>query len=80
MTNEEKPHRHPFDDVVTDEARQHMRAARDEMRQSVEALFPPGFIEHRRAARKEMLKAARSLLDSAIQHLEQREHATETKV
>ena len=80
MSSEEKPHRHPFDDVVPEEARQHMRAARDEMRQSVESLFPPGFIEHRRAARKEMLKAARSLLDSAIQHLEKREHETQTKV
>jgi hypothetical protein len=80
MTSEDIPHRHPFDSVVNEEARQHMRAARDEMRQSVEALFPPGFIEHRRAARKEMLKAARSLLDSAIQHIEQREHAAETKV
>ena len=80
MTNEEKPHRRPFDGVVTEEARQHMRAARDEMRQSMETLFPPGFIEHRRAARKEMLKAARSLLDSAIQHMEQRERVPETKV
>ena len=80
MTNAEKPHPHPFEEFVPEEARQHMRAARDEMRQTVEALFPPGFIEHRRAARKEMLKAARSLLDSAIQHLEQREHQTETKV
>jgi hypothetical protein len=80
MATEEKPHRHPLDDVVTPEARQHMRAAREEMRQSMESLLPPGFIEHRRAARKEMLKAARSLLDSAIQHLEQREHASETKV
>ena len=80
MTNEEKPHPHPFEEFVPEEARKHMRAARDEMRQTVEALFPPGFIEHRRAARKEMLKAARSLLDSAIQHLEQREHRTETKV
>ena len=79
MTNEEKPRSHPFDGFVTDEARQHMRAARDEMRQSVESLFPPGFIEHRRAARKEMLKAARTFLDSAIERLEQREHGTTTK-
>ena len=78
MTGQEKPH-HPINDFVSDEARQHMRAAREEMRQSVEALFPPGFIEHRRAARKEMLKAARSFLDSAIQHLEKREHETATK-
>ena len=80
MATEEKPHHHPIDDVVTPEARQHMRAAREEMRRSMESLFPPGFIEHRLAARKEMLKAARSLLDSAIQHLEQREHSGETKV
>ncbi len=80
MATEEKPHHHPIDDVVTPEARQHMRAAREEMRRSMESLFPPGFIEHRLAARKEMLKAARSLLDSAIQHLEQREHPGETKV
>ena len=82
MTNEEKPqsHPHPFDGFMTDEARQHLRAAREEMRKSAESLFPPGFLEHRRAARKEMLKAARSFLDSAIQHLEEREHATETKV
>jgi len=80
MTSEEIPHRRPFDDVVPDEARQHMRAARNEMRLSVEALFPPGFIEHRRAARKEMLKAARSMLDSAIQRLDQREQTTQTKV
>jgi hypothetical protein len=80
MSNEEKPHRRPFDDVVTEEAREHMRAARQEMRRSVESLFPPGFIEHRRAARKEMLLAVRSLLDSAIQRIEKREGQTETKV
>jgi hypothetical protein len=80
MITEDKPHTHPFDEFVPNEARQHMRAARDEMRQSVEALFPPGFIEHRRAARKEMLKAARSFLDNAIQRLEQREQGTTTKV
>ena len=79
MSSEEKTHHNPFEKVMPEEARQHMHAAREEMRQSVEAMFPPGFIEHRRAARKEMLKAARSLLDSAIQRLEQREHPTETK-
>ncbi len=79
MSSEEKSHHNPFEKVVPEEARQHMHAAREEMRQSVEALFPPGFVEHRRAARKEMLKAVRGLLDSAIQHMEQREHPTETK-
>ncbi len=78
-TADEKTHRHPFEDVVTDETRQHVRAAREEMRRSMESLFPPGFLEHRRAARKEMLLAARSLIDSALQRIEQREHPTETK-
>jgi hypothetical protein len=80
MTNEEKPHRHPLDDVLPEETRQHMRAAREEMRRGMESLFPPGLIEHRRAARKEMLLAARSLIDSAIQRIERRQHETETKV
>ncbi len=80
MSTEEKPERHGFKGVMNEEARQHMRAAREEMRRSMESLFPPGFIEHRRAARKEMLLAARSLLDSAIQRIEKREHPTETKV
>ena len=79
MATEEKPHMHPFKEFVPEEARQHMRAAREEMRKSAETLFPPGFIEHRRAARKEMLKAARSFLDSAIQRMEQREQGTTTK-
>ena len=80
MATEEKSRTHPFEHVVSEEARQHLKAARSEMRQSVEALFPPGFIEHRRAARKEMLKAVRSVLDSTIERMEQREHSAETKV
>jgi len=51
-----------------EEAREHMRAARSEMRESLKSLFPPEFIEHRRAARKEVLLAARALLDRAIEH------------
>jgi hypothetical protein len=39
----------------------------------VETLLPPGFIEHRRAARREMLKAARSLIDAALEKMEERE-------
>lgn len=55
------------------EAREHARAARHEMRQSIEALVPAGFIEHRRKARKEMLLAFRSLIDHAIARIEARE-------
>ena len=78
MTNEDKPHHNPIDDILSDETRRHMKRARAEMRRSVESMFPPGFVEHRRAARKEMLLAVRSLLDSAIQHMDPPE--TETKV
>ncbi len=55
---------------IPEEARAHARAAREEMHQSFEALFPPEFIQHRRAARKEMLMAARALVDHAIERLE----------
>jgi hypothetical protein len=53
-----------------EEAREHLRAARREMRASVEAMMPPGFLEHRRAARREALLAVRSLIDKAIEGLE----------
>jgi hypothetical protein len=55
---------------VPEEARQHMRAAREEMRESIRSLLPPGFVEHRRKARKEMLLAWRSLIDSAIERMD----------
>jgi hypothetical protein len=63
-------HPHPLDEFVPREALAHMKAARDEMRKSVEALLPPGFVEHRRAARREMLLAARSVIEAALRRLE----------
>ena len=57
--------------AVPEETREHLKAARDEMRKSVETLFPPGFLEHRRAARREMLKAVRSLIDHTLKRLEE---------
>ena len=57
---------------IPEDVREHMRAARDEMRQSIEGLLPPKFLEHRRAARKEMLLAFRSMLDHAIEHVDER--------
>ncbi len=53
---------------IPEETRQHLKAARAEMLKSMEALLPPGFLEHRHAARREMLMAARSLIDAAIHH------------
>ena len=52
------------------EAHEHMRTARENMRKSIKALLPPGYMEHRRAARKEMLLAMRSLVDAAIDRVE----------
>ena len=57
-------------EYIPEDVREHMRAARDEMRKSVEGLLPPEFVEHRRAARKEMLLAFRGLIDHAIQRME----------
>ncbi len=59
-------------EYIPEDVREHMRAAREEMRRSVEGLLPPKFVEHRRAARKEMLLAFRSMLDHAIEHIDER--------
>jgi hypothetical protein len=61
-----------YESRVPEEARQHFRAARKEMRKSLEVLLPEGFLEHRRGARKEMLLAWRSLLDDAIQRMDEK--------
>jgi hypothetical protein len=58
---------------IPEEAYAHLRSAHAEMRESVSALFPPEFIEHRRAARKEMLLAAQSFINRAIERIEARE-------
>lgn len=63
---ENKEERRERKQAMPEETREHLQAARDEMRKSVETLFPPGFLEHRR----EMLKAARSLIDHALKRLE----------
>jgi hypothetical protein len=56
---------------LPEEARQHLRTARDEFRQSIEGMLPPEFIEHRRRARREMLLAARSLIDHALKRMDE---------
>jgi hypothetical protein len=57
---------------IPEEAREHYQKAREELHKSIETLLPAGFIEHRRAARKEMLLAMRSMLDSAINHMDKK--------
>lgn len=55
---------------LPEETRDHLRAARKEMRHSIEALLPPDFVTHRRAARREMLLAAQSAIQHALDRLE----------
>ena len=69
---EEKTERKRMHDFVPEDAREHLRAAREEIRKSYEGLLPPGFVEHRRAARKEFLLAARSLIDAALKRMDEK--------
>jgi hypothetical protein len=65
--------RKKMEEHIPSEAREHMKAARQAMRESVRTLFPPEFIEQRRAARREMLMAARSMIDHALERMEKKE-------
>lgn len=75
--NETTNRRKRFEDEIPEEVRQHARAAREELRESVKAFLPPGFIEHRRKARKEMLLAWRSLIDATLERMEEKEEKIE---
>jgi hypothetical protein len=59
-------------DENLEEAKEHFHAARSAMRDSIKALIPSGYREHRRAARKEFLLGLRKLLDVAIDHAEKK--------
>jgi hypothetical protein len=72
MAEEKKERKRPLATLMGDEAAEHFRTARQEMRQSWQALLPPGFVEHRRAARKEFLLAVRSVLDTAVKRLDEK--------
>jgi hypothetical protein len=65
--------REKMDEYIPGEAWEHMKAARQAMRESARSLFPPEFIEQRRAARREMLLAARSMIDRALERMEKKE-------
>jgi len=56
---------------VPEETRQHVKTARSEMRESIKSLFPSKFVAHRQAARKEMLMAARSMINHALERIEE---------
>jgi len=71
--DENKSRRRPFEDKVPEEVRQHTRAAREEMRESIKAFLPPEFWEHGKKARKEMLLAWRSMIDAALERMDNKE-------
>ncbi len=71
-SKDEEKHGH-FGHTIPDEAREHLHAARAQMRESMGAFFPPEFVAHRRAARREALLAARSLIDHALKRIEEAE-------
>jgi len=73
MTESKTRSQKPSEGCIPEETRQHLRAAGEELRKSVEALLPEGFITHQRKARKEVLLAWRSILDAAIARLEESE-------
>jgi len=69
---EKATRRNPFEDKIPEEVRQHVRAAREELRESIKAFLPPEFVEHRKKARKEMLLAWRSIIDAALERIEEK--------
>ena len=70
--HEKTTRRKHFEDEIPEEVRQHFREAREELRESMKSFLPPGFIEHRRKARKEMLLAWRSLIDAALERMDEK--------
>jgi hypothetical protein len=58
---------------IPEEAREHYKKARQEMREAIKGLLPEGFLEHRKTARKEMMLAVRSMLDAAIEKIDEKE-------
>lgn len=76
--DEKTTHRRSFEDRIPEDVRQHARAAREELRESVKAFLPPGFIEHRRKARREMLLAWRSLIDATLERMDKKETGEDT--
>jgi len=71
--DENTTRRRSFEDKIPEEVRQHARAAREELRESVKAFLPPEFFEHRKKARKEMLLAWRSMINAALERMEEKE-------
>ena len=68
-TNEKKIYEHH----ISPEAREHFRAARQEMRKRLEGILPSEFKDHLRKAHHEMLLGRRSMIDIILQRMENSE-------
>jgi hypothetical protein len=71
---EKTAHSHPLEDKIPSEVWQHMRAARDELREGFRTLMPPEFFTHRRKASREMLLAWRSAIDAALKRMDEKDN------
>ncbi len=69
--NQSKP-KH-YCEFIPEEAVEHAKIARAEMRKSFAALLPPEFVAHRRKARKELLLAAQQIINHALERIETHE-------
>ena len=56
---------------IPQEARDHFHAAREEMHDTFKSIIPPEFREHQRQARREMLLGWRSLIDAALNRMDE---------
>jgi hypothetical protein len=73
MAEEKQNKNKYFREFIPEEAVEHAKAARAEMRKSFEAILPPEFIAHRRTARKELLLAAREIINHTIERIDTHE-------
>lgn len=78
--NEKTTRRRHFEGEIPEDVREHFQEARKELKESMKAFLPPGFIQHRRNARREMLLAWRSLIDSALERMDNKEEEVEETV
>lgn len=59
-------------DRVPEDVREHVDAARAEMRKGLETFLPQEFFTHRDTARREMLLAWRGVVDAAIKRMDEK--------
>ena len=71
--DEHTSHRRRYEDHILEDVRQHARAARRVMRESVKSILPPEFWEHSNKAREEMFRAWRSMIDRALERMDEKD-------